>query len=81
MHSTPRAYRRCIGPTCRPHVRRWNGIVWHSNIPGQAGYDGRCAAGGGKNWMTVFGFNNNGAWELYSQEIVNDAISNAYRVW
>ena len=53
----------------------------HSNIPGHAGYDGRCAAGGGKNWMTVFGFNNNGAWELYCQEIVDGGINEAYRIW
>jgi hypothetical protein len=53
----------------------------HSNIPGQAGYDGRCAAGGGANWMTLFGFNNNGAWEIYAQEIINNAINSAYRIW
>ena len=53
----------------------------HSNIPGQGGYDPLCTAGGGKNWMCLFGFNNAGAWEIYCQEIVDDAIKRAYRIW
>ena len=53
----------------------------HSNIPGRAGYDAGCAGGVGKNWMTVIGFNNNGAWELYAQEIVDGGINEAYRIW
>jgi hypothetical protein len=31
--------------------------------------------------MTLFGFNNNGAWEIYAQEIINNAINSAYRIW
>jgi hypothetical protein len=53
----------------------------HSNIPGLAGYDARCTAGGGKYWMSLFGFNNAGAWEIYCQEVIDGGIGKAYRIW
>ena len=53
----------------------------HSNIPGQGGYDAQCTAGGGRNWMSLFGFHNNGAWEIYCQEIVNGDIHRVYQIW
>lgn len=52
----------------------------HSNLPGQTGYDARCTLGGGQNWMSLFGFNRTGAWEIYCQEVIAGGIGDVSRI-
>jgi len=51
----------------------------HGNFPNVGGYDVRLD--GGSSYATVLGLRRKGVWSLYAQEVYNDKIIGARKIW